>query len=55
MAIAVAPDAQAVATTRLGPMAPSSMDRLPASMFGSCIGNSSGDTCAGDSFSITWC
>ncbi len=53
--MAVAPEAQAVATTRLGPLAPNSMAVWPASMLGSCIGSSSGETRAGDSSTSTRC
>ena len=42
--MAVVPEAHAVATTMLGPVAPHSMDSWPASMLGSCMGSSSADT-----------
>lgn len=50
MAIAVAPEAQAVATTRLGPRAPNSIATCPAGMLGRYIASSSGF-----SASSTWC
>src|SRR5690348_18180558 len=45
--IAVVPDAHAVVTTMLGPVAPNYCEMQPAAMFGSCRGSRCGETWCG--------